>query len=255
MHGLAESLWLFPVFAQIALAARLLTASAGRQHPLLLCLALCLPAFTLIANLAYGRIGEIAYFHYWIASYLAVCSLIALALTEACTRSLQGYDRFGEAGRRIIRAILIASGMGILTLLFVVSDNAAARFQTYLQAQAHLVQGSLALLGASVWAFAKWARLRLTFNARMTMIVLTLLCAMDGLLGSGISATWGSASFLLGILWSAGLWTYLAVRWTNQPETVRAHRGIAETAEAAPALAEMEAANRHLEDLVRRGQA
>ena len=240
------------VLAQLALLARLLASSAWRRHKFLFCLACFSSAAIAAGNVGYGLLSTSNYARLWLTNYLAICSLVALALTEACTLSLERYDRFGEVGRRIIRAILIASSLMIFAALFVLPSATAKSFWSYLQAQAYLIQGSLALLGLSVLAFARWARLRLSRNARMTIVVLTLLCAVDGLLGSGISGSWGSFSFTFGILWSAGCWLYLALRWSPQPEPAPVANPAADRAMIAPELARMAALNRGLVELVRR---
>lgn len=253
MQGLVESAWVLPVLAQGALALRVALDRSSRKHVFLLGLASTLIAVEVVLNVGHGLMSRIAYFHFWIASYLSVTSLIPLALIEACTRSLSGYDKFGEAGQRIIRFILLASGLSILTLSIALPDAFAERFLAYLEGQTYLVQGSLALLGAAVLGFAAWARLVLSPNARMTMIVLTLLCAMDGILASSISAEWGSFQFLLGMAWSTGCWSFLALRWSNSPEATRVRPKFSAPVDVAPALARMDAVNRQLGELVRRG--
>lgn len=206
-----------------------------------------------IGNLAYGRFTQTGYFRFWLATYLTNFSLIALALTEACTRSVESYERFGEIGGRFIRTILVSSGIAMIVLLFVLPDPVARHYSSYFQAQAYLGQASLALLGLGLLAFAKWARLRLHRNAKLTILVLTGLCAMEGILGSTMSAGWPSARVYLGIFGTMFLWGMLIGRWSNRPDEGRSAASRVSPAEVAPALARMDAMNQRLGELVRRG--
>jgi len=246
-------MWLLPAFAHGAATTRVALDASRKKHAFLIALALSMLIFEAIGNLAHDRMTSSAYFRFWIASYLVTFSLVALALTEACSRSVESYERFGEAARRIIRFILVSSGIAMVGLLFFLPDSLAKHYVPYFQAQAYLGQGSLALLGLGLLAFAHWARLRLHRNAKLTIIVISCLCALECLLGSTISAAWPSMRVYVGISGALLLWGTLILLWSNEPDVRRNTGSGAGPEHVAPALARMAAMNRQLDELVRRG--
>lgn len=253
MDGVHQWMWLSIVAAQAVAAVRVAVGRPSGKHVFLLALLVSMIFFETVLNLAHGGLTRTGYLRVWLGMYLTNFGLLAMALTEACAHSIEGYERFGEAGRRLIRSVLIASGIGMLLLLFLLPDSLARNYVTYFQAQAYLGQGSLALLGIGLLAFAKWARLRLHRNAQLTMIVLTGLCAAEGLLGSSMSSEWQSVRIYAGILTTVLFWGLLVTRWSSQPEPVRSAIPERDHGRAVPGLGRLEAMNRQLSEWARRG--
>jgi hypothetical protein len=247
-------LWLLPALAQSAVAVRVIASGAARQYILLLALMLTSVALAVFGSFGEMWVGARSYAFFWVAAYVWSWSFTALALTEACTRSLQSYPRFAQVGHRIAQTVLTATGLLIAGWLLFAPRSWAPHFLLFLQAQGHLVHASLAVLGLSVIIFAKWSRLRLRTNASRTMTILTVFCIGEAILGSGVSAAWPSMAFYLGIVWASTCWSTLAATWSASEAAVAADDRCAdEIISVAPELAQMESTNNRLTDLLRRG--
>ncbi len=219
----------------------------------LLSFVLCLTLIELVGNAGHGIVDGGVYLRFWIGAQLVSQSLYVLALTEACTRSLESYTKFAEIGNQVIRVELIISGLALVIAVFVLPDPVVESVLRFMGAETFLAHGSLAVLGASTLAFAGWARLRLVESSRLVAVVLTLLGALSAVMGGniGIGERVWAASF--GILTSVAAWLYLAWRWRSLSDVVSPPVQDLSRAEIEPALAEMEELTRQLGELVRRG--
>ena len=251
MGDLDRWLWVLPVTALVVTALRVSSSSEARKHRLLLLLIVATAVTILFGNFAKQILGMKSYAQFWVAAHGVIWALTALAITEACVRSLEPYEHFGRIGRRIINIVLFSTGLLLVAWLLIIPVAFASRFT---QSQGYLVQGSLALLGLSIWGFANWAQLKLPFNSRLAMTAITVFCLGETLLGSGVPAKWPSLAFYIGIFWTTVCWGALAIRWAHRPEEVIAgpRRPLDDVA-AASILAGMESTNSGLAQVVRRG--
>ncbi len=254
LKSVTEWLWLVPVLALLAAGFRILYTGNARKYPLLLAL-ICVTVLTSIAaQVASAALDPVLYSRLWVAAYVAIWSFTALALTEVCTKSFEPYEEFGRIGQKIIQGVLIATGIMIASWLLLAPRGWASRFLDFFQSEAYLVQSSLALLGVSVWMFVSWARLRLGPNARLAMTAITVFCAGEALLGSGISAEWPSMAFYIGIGWTTLCWGAIAVLWVRQPaEAAVKLRQSSDQVAAQSAVSDLETTNAGLAGIVRRG--
>lgn len=254
MDTVNEWLWTAPVAAQIGLGWRILRSGRVRRYPLLLAFVAAVILIAVFLVSAESVFHPRAYAKFWVAGMVLYWSLTALALTEACTGSLKAYPRFGQVGSVIIRSVLIITGLGIAGLLFLAPASWTSQFSRFLQAQGHIVQGSLALLGLSVLAFAHWARLALEGNSRLVLVALTVFCAGETAMASGVLGASSRWVFYVGIAWATLCWSTMAVCWSAAPEPAEVRAPEPEEAwTAAGGLARMRSTNDHLSDLLRRG--
>ncbi|MEZ5395985.1 MAG: hypothetical protein R2724_24670 [Bryobacterales bacterium] len=194
------------------------------------------------------------YANVWVAGFILSWSLMALALTEASVTSLQRFPKFGQVASMIVRTILVVTGLLIVGLLFFAPAPWTSGFFRFLQAQGHLVQSSMALLGVSMLGFTRWARLRMSGNGKLIVTVLTIFCIGEALMASGVIASLTPWMFYAGIAWSTRCWGALAWMWSSAPEP--AERPLPPTGGAWGAredLEQMRSTNDHLSDLLRRG--
>jgi hypothetical protein len=254
MDAVNNFLWVLPLLAQLSVLAVMLVDRSARQYPFLFSLVLTLFTVGLGGNLLYKALAPIPYSRFWVAGFVVGWSVTALALTEVGARSFEPYQRFAKLGHAIVQGVLAGSGILILGSLFIAPRAWTMRFYEFFQTQGYLVQGSLALLGFSVLAFAWLVGLKLRPDARLVVKVITVFCTGEAALGSGVSGAWPSASFYLGILWSTACWTTFAWLWARRP--VEAHVGPRpplDEEEAAAILNQMKARNSGLADMIRRG--
>jgi hypothetical protein len=255
MGDLLNWLWLLPVGALALAAVRVATSKDAGRHPFFLLLIAATAATILFGNWASLALSVKFYARFWLVAYVAVWSLTALALTEACTRSLERYQRFGQIGRRIIHSVLILSGAISGGWFFIAPQELVSEFFQFFQTQGYIAQGSLAVLGLSIWCFASWAHLKLPVNSRRGMRILTIFCVGETALGVGVGVEWPSVAFYIGIAWTTICWVTLAALWQRQTDESWVDSSSLDQEQAASVLAEMEETNRGLAGALRRGRS
>ena len=255
MDDLIHWLWLLPLTALILAGLRVAVSADRKRHPFLLFLVGATVSTILLGNWAASAWSMKAYSRFWVVAYVVVWSLTALALTEACTRSLERYPHFGRIGRKIINAALMLSGAAIGGWFLVAPQNLVSQFYQFLQAQGYIAQGSLALLGLSIWCFASWAQLKLPVNSRRGMRILTIFCIGETALGVGVGAGLPAWAMYAGVAWTTTCWAALAILWQRQPDESWIDSSQLDREQAASVLAEMEKTNRGLAGVLRRGRS
>ena len=253
MTDFVDWLWVLPAMALIMAGIRVSYSADAAKHRFLLLLIAATTFTILLGNLASVELSIRSYARFWLVAYVAVWSLTALALTEACTRSLERYEHFGRIGRRIINTVLCLGGASIGGWLLVAPQELVAHFFRFFQTQGYFAHGSLVVLGLSIWIFSRWARLKLPVNSRRSMMTLTVFCLGETALGAGVTAEWPSMSFYLGIAWTTICWVVLAALWVRRPQESEIGDQALDAAQAAAVLAEMESTNRGLAGVFRRG--
>lgn len=254
MESLNPWLWMLPVAAQLAVVGRVIASGRVRRHPLFLAFTLAsvgiVVATVVLANMLTPR----TYAKFWVAGFVITWSLTALALTEACVHSLQQFPRFGQVASQIVRSILVLTGLLIVGLLFLAPVSWTSGFLQFFQAQGHLVAGSLAFLGLSVLGFARWARLRVDGNGKVIVTVLTIFCAGEALMASGVISFLHDLIFYGGIAWSTLCWGAMAAMWSSAPEPAEPRPPAPlQSWDEATDLAQLRSTNDQLSNLLRRG--
>ena len=252
MDGIVGWLWILPVAALVVTGFRVGLGANASRHRFLLLLIVATAAAIAFGNLAQSVISIRTYSRFWLVAYVAVWSLTALALTEACTRSLEPFERFGRIGQRIINGVFCLSGLIIGGWFLAAPQNLVGQFFSFFQTQGYLAQGSLALMGLSIWTFSRIAGLKLPKSSSRSMIALTTFCCGETLLGSGLSAEWPSWAFYVGIAWTTCCWGALAILWVPQIDAKRVTTP-PDPSKVASVLADLEDTNRGLAGLLRRG--
>jgi hypothetical protein len=261
MGEAVKYLWVLPLLAQLTALVVMIADRSVRRYPLLFSLLLTLFTVGVGGNILYRVLAPIPYSRFWVAGFVIGWSLTGLALTEVCTRSFESHPHFAKIAHRIIQTVFGVSGLAVLGSLVVGPGAWVRQFYDFFQAQGYLVQGSLATLGFSILLFAWIVGLKLRPDARLVVKVITIFCAGEAILGSGISAAWPSTrvpwpsfAYYVGVGWSTACWATFAWLWARRPvEKETGPRIAMDERSAANLLDQLESTNSRLADVIRRG--